>query len=62
VIPLPDEESDAKDFKVVYAVIRASSTRQLSFFSLLSLARAEKEIWALGYPCAFAWIDRQGIA
>ncbi|WP_428273480.1 DUF6119 family protein [Candidatus Palauibacter sp.] len=62
VIPLPDEGFDAKNFKVVYAVIRASATRQLSFFSLLSLARAEEEIRALGYPCAFAWIDREGVA
>ncbi|WP_423928532.1 DUF6119 family protein [Candidatus Palauibacter sp.] len=58
VIPPTGEGFDVRGFKVVYAVIRESRARQLSFFSLLSLARAEEEIRALGYPCEFAWIDR----
>ena len=59
VIPPTDEEFAAKDFEIVFAVIRESRARRLSFFSLLSLARAEEEIRALGYPCAFGWIERE---
>lgn len=60
VLPGRGEQLDASRFPVVYAVIRESPERRLSFFSLLALSRAEEEIRALGYPCEFAWIERQG--
>ena len=59
VLPRNGEQFDAGRFPVVYAVIRDSPERRLSFFSLLALSRAEEGIRALGYPCKFAWIERE---
>lgn len=58
VIPGSVDSFEARKFTIIFAVMRKSMTRKLSFFSLLALSRAEEEVRALGYRCAFAWVDR----
>ena len=49
---------DATKHKVVYAVLCAAETARLPFFSLVTFRQASKELQALGYSCAFAWIKK----
>ncbi len=49
---------DAMRHKVVYAVLCAAGTARLPFFSLVTFRQAAKELQALGYACAFAWIKK----
>ena len=49
---------DATKHKVVYAVLCAAGTARLPFFSLVTFRQAAKELQALGYSCAFAWIKK----
>lgn len=49
---------DATKHRVVYAVLCAVGTARLPFFSLVTFRQAAKELQALGYSCAFAWIKK----
>lgn len=49
---------DTTKHKVVYAVLCAAGTARLPFFSLVTFRQAAKELQALGYSCAFAWIKK----
>lgn len=49
---------DATKHRVVYAVLCAAGTARLPFFSLVTFRQAAKELQALGYHCAFAWIKK----
>ncbi len=49
---------DTTKHKVVYGVLCAAGTARLPFFSLVTFRQAAKELQALGYSCAFAWIKK----
>lgn len=58
IIPKADEAFTRSDFTVVYGVIVASAQPRLPFFSLVSFRQAARELQALGYQYAFAWIEK----
>ncbi len=58
VLPKSDEDFTRSDFTVVYGVIVASEQPKLPFFSLVSFRQAARELHALGYKYAFAWIEK----
>ena len=58
LIPTGTDSFVAGDYTVVYAVITGAAMPRLTFFSQLALYRAEVELRALGYRCAFSWIRR----
>lgn len=49
---------DAAKHKVVYAVLCTTGTGRLPFFSLVTFRQAAKDLLALGFSCAFAWIPK----
>jgi uncharacterized protein (TIGR04141 family) len=49
---------DAMKHKVVYAVLCVAGTARLPFFSLVTFRQAARELQALGYSYAFAWIKK----
>lgn len=58
ILPKSDEDFTRSDFTVVYGVIVASKQPKLPFFSLVSFRQAARELDALGYRYAFAWIEK----
>ncbi|WP_372097770.1 DUF6119 family protein [Tistrella mobilis] len=58
ILPKSDEHFTRSDFTVVYGVIVASEQPKLPFFSLVSFRQAARELDALGYRYAFAWIEK----
>lgn len=58
ILPKSDEDFTRSDFTVVYGVIVASEQPKLPFFSLVSFRQAARELDALGYRYAFAWIEK----
>ena len=58
ILPKSDEDFTRSDFTVVYGVIVASEQPKLPFFSLVSFRQAARELHALGYGYAFAWIEK----
>lgn len=58
IIPGAGQELVRGDFTVVYGVIAASEEPKLPFFSLVSFRQAARELHALGYKWAFAWIQK----
>ncbi len=58
ILPKSDEDFTRSDFTVVYGVIVASEQPKLPFFSLVSFRQAARELNALGYRYAFAWIEK----
>ena len=58
ILPKSDEDFTRSDFTVVYGVIVASEQPKLPFFSLVSFRQAARELHALGYKYAFAWIEK----
>ena len=59
-MPSSAERFVAGDFTVVYAVITGDDKPRLTFLSLMGLHRAVRELRALDYRVAFAWIKREG--
>lgn len=58
IIPNSGNDFTRGDFTVVYSVIAASDKPKLPFFSLVSFRQAARELHALGYKWAFAWIEK----
>lgn len=58
IIPSSGNDFTRGDFTVVYCVIAASDKPKLPFFSLVSFRQAARELRALGYKWAFAWIEK----
>jgi uncharacterized protein (TIGR04141 family) len=58
LLPCVREEFRPGDFTVVYAVLATGSIARLPFFSLVSFRQAARELQALGYKYAFAWIEK----
>jgi uncharacterized protein (TIGR04141 family) len=58
VIPSCKEEIVAGEYTTVYAVLTSSNAPQLPFFSLVTFRQAARELQALGYKYAFAWIKK----
>ena len=58
IVPKADEDFTRSDFTVVYGVIVASDQPKLPFFSLVTFRQAARELEALGYKHAFAWIEK----
>ena len=58
ILPKSNENFQRTDFTVVYAVIARKDEPQLPFFSLVSFRQAARELEALGYKYAFAWIGK----
>ena len=58
ILPKSNENFQRADFTVVYAVIARKDEPQLPFFSLVSFRQAARELEALGYKYAFAWIGK----
>lgn len=58
IIPKGEEDFTRSDFTVVYGVIVASDKPRLPFFSLVSFRQAARDLDALGYKHAFAWIEK----
>ncbi|MEM8743432.1 MAG: DUF6119 family protein, partial [Pseudomonadota bacterium] len=58
ILPKSDEDFTRSDFTVVYGVIVAAEQPKLPFFSLVSFRQSARELDALGYRYAFAWIKK----
>ncbi len=58
IIPISGNDFTRGDFTVVYCVIASSDKPKLPFFSLVSFRQAARELHALGYKWAFAWIEK----
>ena len=58
IVPKSDEDFTRSEFTVVYGVIVASAKPKLPFFSLVTFRQAARELKALGYNYAFAWIEK----
>ena len=60
LIATSTSQFDPKKHKVVYAVIRNASARsaRLPFFSLITFRQAAKVLDDIGFPYAFAWINK----
>lgn len=50
------------DFTVVYGVLGTGEEAKLPFFSLVTLRQAARELQALGFKSAFAWIKKPNTA
>ena len=59
LVPSSVERFVAGDFTVVYAVITGDDKPRLTFLSLMGLHRAVRDLRALDYRVAFAWIKRE---
>lgn len=62
VIPGSGEDITAGDYTVVYAVLTSSKAPKLPFFSLVTFRQAARDLHALGYKYAFAWIEKPAVA
>ncbi|MDE0435769.1 MAG: TIGR04141 family sporadically distributed protein [Bryobacterales bacterium] len=62
IVPRANEEFRRSAFTVVYAVIASGEKPRLPFFSLVSFRQAARELDALGYQYAFAWIEKPKVA
>lgn len=58
IIPGSGEDFIRGEFTVTYGVIAASQQPKLPFFSLVSFRQAARELQAMGYKCAFSWIQK----
>jgi uncharacterized protein (TIGR04141 family) len=58
IVPRSEDGFTRSDFTVVYGVIAASNKPKLPFFSLVSFRQAARDLHALGYKWAFAWIEK----
>lgn len=58
IICADGEDFRPQDFTVVYAVIGASDSPKLPFFSMITLRQAARELKALGYSYEFSWIKK----
>lgn len=58
VIPPAGSNFQSQDYTIVYAVIGTGGVPKLPFFSLVTLRQAVRELKALGYQAAFAWIKK----
>ena len=58
VIADEGQEFTPSDFTIVFAVLAIGNTPKLPFFSLVTLRQAANELKALGYKCAFAWVEK----
>jgi uncharacterized protein (TIGR04141 family) len=58
LVPASADPFHAGTFTVVYAVLVDNEQPQLPFFSLISFRQAARELEALGYQYAFAWIKK----
>jgi len=61
LLPGDEDEPDPKDFEVVFAVMRSPTSKgemRLPFFSLVTLRQAARQITALGFKVAFAWVEK----
>ena len=58
IIPKAEDDFARTEFTIVYGVIVASDSPRLPFFSLVSFRHAARELDALGYKWAFAWIKK----
>ena len=53
-----DGDFHPAEFTVVYAVLSVGDEPKLPFFSLVTFRQAVRELTALGYKHAFAWIEK----
>lgn len=61
LLPNDTTEPDPKDYEVVFAVMRSPTSKgemRLPFFSLVTLRQAARQISALGFRVAFAWVEK----
>lgn len=58
LIPASDEQMKPGQFTVVYAVLTTSQRLRLPFFSLITFRQAVRELRAMGFETAFAWIRK----
>ena len=58
VISDEGQEFVPADFTIVFAVLAIGNKPKLPFFSLVTLRQAANELKALGYKCAFAWVEK----
>lgn len=58
VIPTAASNFQSRDYTIVYAVIGTGDVPKLPFFSLVTLRQAVRDLRALGYKAAFAWIKK----
>jgi uncharacterized protein (TIGR04141 family) len=58
LLPCSTAEFRPGEFTVVYAVLATGSIARLPFFSLVSFRQAARELQALGYKYAFAWVEK----
>ena len=58
VIPTAASSFQSRDYTIVYAVIVTGNVPKLPFFSLVTLRQAVRDLTALGYKAAFAWIKK----
>lgn len=58
VIPSAVGNFQSRDYTIVYAVIGTGDVPKLPFFSLVTLRQAVRDLKALGYQAAFAWIKK----
>jgi len=57
-IPGSRQEIRAGDYTIIYAVLTSSNEPKLPFFSLVTFRQAARDLQALGYNYAFAWIEK----
>ena len=58
IIPTAASNFQSRDYTIVYAVIGTGDVPKLPFFSLVTLRQAVRDLKALGYKAAFAWIKK----
>ena len=58
IIPTAASNFQSRDYTIVYAVIGTGDVPTLPFFSLVTLRQAVRDLKALGYKAAFAWIKK----
>jgi uncharacterized protein (TIGR04141 family) len=58
VIPSAAGNFQSRVYTIVYAVIGTGDVPKLPFFSLVTLRQAVRDLKALGYQAAFAWIEK----
>ena len=58
IIPTAASNFLSRDYTIVYAVIGTGDVPKLPFFSLVTLRQAVRDLKALGYKAAFAWIKK----
>lgn len=58
VIADEGQEFTPSDFTIVFAVLAIGDKPKLPFFSLVTLRQAANDLKALGYKCAFSWVEK----